>query len=91
MPEITFSNSDLEGVILGHDDLMIISAVIVNAEVKRVFVDQRSSVDIIFYDAFDKLGLKNSDLQTYKEELISFSRVKIHSYGFVIVHLTLGN
>ena len=89
--EIVFLSSDLEGVILRHDDPIVISTVMVNAEVKRVLVDRGSSVDIIFLDAFNKLALRNSNLQTYKEELISFSRVKIHSYGLVIVHLTLGN
>ena len=47
-PEIVFSSSDFEGVVLRHDDPMIISAKMVNAEVKRVFIDQGSSADIIF-------------------------------------------
>ena len=46
--EIVFSSSNLEGVIPRHNNPMIISAVMVNAEVKRVFVDQGSSADIIF-------------------------------------------
>ena len=62
IPKIIFLISDKEGVIQGHNDPMIISAVIVNAEVKRVFVNQGSSAGIIFQDAFDKLGLKNSYL-----------------------------
>ena len=74
--KIIFSSSDLERVVLGHDDLMVISTVIVNAEVKRVFIDQASSADIIFRDAFGKLGLKNSDLQMYKEEFIGVLRRK---------------
>ena len=53
---------------------MIISVVMVKAKMKRVFVDQGSLVDITFRDTFDKLRLKNSNLQTYKEELIGFSR-----------------
>ena len=61
-PELVFSISDLESVILGHDDPMIILEVTVNAEVKRVFVDQGSSVDFILQDTFNKLELKNSDL-----------------------------
>ena len=46
--KIVFSSSDPEGGILRYDDPMIISAVMVNAEVKRVFIDQGSSIDIIF-------------------------------------------
>ena len=41
-------------------------------------------------DAFDKIRVKNSDLQTYKEELIGFSNEKVHLDGFVTLHLTLG-
>ena len=37
--EIIFSNSDIEGVVPRHDDPMIISVVMVNTQVKRVFVD----------------------------------------------------
>ena len=39
MPEIIFSSSILEGVIPGYNDPIIISAVMVNTKVKRVFVD----------------------------------------------------
>ena len=38
-PEIVFWSSDFEGVVPGHDDPMIISAKMVNAEVKRLFID----------------------------------------------------
>ena len=76
--EIVFSCSDLEGVIPRHDDPMVISATIVNAEVKRVFANQGTSADILFWDAFDKLGLNNADLQMHKEELIGFFGEKVH-------------
>ena len=87
--EIVFLSSDLEGVILRHDDPIVISTVMVNAEVKRVLVDRGSSVDIIFLDAFNKLALRNSNLQTYKEELIGFYRDKIYLDEYIMAHLTL--
>ena len=82
-PKIFFSSSYLEGVIPGHNDPMIILLMIVIAEVKKVFMDQGSSVYIIFRDTFNKLRLKNSDFQTYKEELIGFSGEKLHLNGYV--------
>ena len=88
--EIIFSSSDLEGVISGHDDPMVILAVMVNAEVKLVFIDQGSFADIIFLDAFDKLKLKNFDLHTYKEELISFSKEKVYLERYITLQLNLG-
>lgn len=88
--EIVFSSSNLDRIVQGYDDLMIILAIMVNAKVKKVFVDQGSFVDIIFQEAFDNLGLKNFDLQTYKEELIGFSGKKVHPDRYVTLHLTLG-
>ena len=62
----------------------------VNVEVKRFFVDQGSLADIIFRDTFDKLGLKNFDLQIYKGVLIELSEEKVHSDRYVTLHLMVG-
>ena len=51
IPEIVFSSSNFEEVVPGCDNLMIISAKMVNAKVKRAFIDQGSSIEIIFRDA----------------------------------------
>ena len=85
-----FSSSDFKEVVPGHDDPMIISTKMVNAEVKRVFIDQGISADIIFRDVFNKLGLKNSDLQSYKEELVDLSGEKVYPDMFITLHVTLG-
>ena len=77
-------------IIATHDDPMVISTIMVNAEVKRVFIDRGSLVDIIFQEAFDKLDLHNADLQSYPEELKGFSREKVHPDRFVTPHLTVG-
>ena len=37
------------------------------------------------------LRLKNSNFQSYKEELIDFSGEKVYPVGFVTLHVTLGN
>ena len=69
---------------------MIILAVMVSAKVKWVFIDQGNSTDIIFWNTFDKLRLKNFDLQCYKEKLIGFASEKVHPDRYVMLHLTLG-
>ena len=88
-PKVTFWASDLSKIVAKHDDLMVILAVMMNAEVKIVFIDQGSSADIIFKVAFNKLGLKNFELQSYPEELIGFLGEKVHPDGFITLHLML--
>ncbi|XP_020215402.1 uncharacterized protein LOC109799266 [Cajanus cajan] len=47
-PEISFSDSDYEGVAPREDDPVVISAIVMGYNVKRVLIDQGSSADILF-------------------------------------------
>ena len=69
---------------------MVISEVIVNAEVKRILVDQGNSANILFRGVFNKLGLTNSYLWLHFEELIGFVGEKIKPDGYEQLHMTLG-
>ena len=60
---LTFNDSDLEGVKFPHDDLLVITLVIGNSSVKRVHFDNRESVNILFYDAYEKMGYVDSQFQ----------------------------
>lgn len=50
---ISFGPSDLEGVIAPHEDALVIRATIANYDVAWVFMDLRSSVNILFKETFD--------------------------------------
>ena len=54
---ITFSDVDLEGCQHPHDEPLVIRAVVANKTVHRVLIDNRSSADIIFTSAFEKMGI----------------------------------
>ncbi|RZS14571.1 hypothetical protein BHM03_00046269 [Ensete ventricosum] len=45
-----------------HDDALVISLRMANAYVKRVMIDTGSSADILYFDAFQRLGLTDRDL-----------------------------
>lgn len=40
-----------------HDDALVISVRIANARIKRIMVDSRSFVDVLYFDTFWKLVL----------------------------------
>ena len=54
---IAFLSDDLRGIRTSHDDPMVISLVIAKHDVKRIIVDNESSTDILFYDAFQRMKL----------------------------------
>src|ERR1044072_2243548 len=57
-PMSTFGPEDFEGIQPHFDDPMVVILRIANFGVKRVLIDQGSSTDVLYYDAFQGLGLK---------------------------------
>lgn len=53
-------------------------------------VDNESAVDILYYNAFIKMGLKDSDLKPVTNPLYSFTSASIMSHGRIDVPLTVG-
>jgi len=70
---ITFSPSDFEGVVPHDDDSMVVTLQIFNWDVKKVLIDLGSSADILYYDAFEKIGLDPEQLQPFKGTLAGFT------------------
>ena len=85
---ITFSDSDMEGCQHPHDDPLVIRAIVANKTVHRVLVDNRSSADIIFASAFDKMGIKREKLKPVNAHLRGFSGERVLPLGPVQLVLT---
>ncbi|GFY95446.1 hypothetical protein Acr_10g0008310 [Actinidia rufa] len=69
---ITFTNDDLRGFHLPHDDALVISATIANFNIQRILVDNRSSADILFVSAFDKMKIGRDRLHPFHTPLVRF-------------------
>ncbi|KAL4329063.1 hypothetical protein AHAS_Ahas13G0262600 [Arachis hypogaea] len=60
---------DEKGVISSHDNPVVITMILANANLYRMLVDQESSADILFKLTFNKLGLEEKDLKAYLDTL----------------------
>ncbi|RZS03992.1 hypothetical protein BHM03_00034254 [Ensete ventricosum] len=73
-----------------HDDTLVISIRMANAYVKRVMIDTGSSTDILYFDAFQKLGLIDKDLVTLTSTLTRFTGDFVSPMGAATIHVTFG-
>ncbi|GFY99328.1 hypothetical protein Acr_13g0007290 [Actinidia rufa] len=80
-PPITFSNDDLRGLHLPHDDALVVSAVIANFNIQRILIDNGSSADILFISAFERIKIGLEKLHPFHTPLIGFGGNMTHPLG----------
>ena len=64
-PILGFSDEDKIGIIQPQDDALVVTLRIGGYDVKRLLVDQGSTVEIIYPDLYKGLNLRSEDLTAY--------------------------
>jgi len=73
MPPIVFTDDDFHDLDHQQDDPMVIIVEIENYAVKKVLVDQGSSVDNLYWATYQKLQLPDTAMIPYDEPIYGFS------------------
>ena len=81
---IVFSNSDLEIANPPHTDPLIVSLKIGDNLVSRVLVNGGSSSDILFWDAFRRMGIKQEEIRPVKTLLHTFNGAEVKPLGMIV-------
>ncbi|KAL0408272.1 UNVERIFIED_CONTAM: hypothetical protein Sradi_1761600 [Sesamum radiatum] len=74
---------------LGNDAL-VITALLANYEIERVFIDSGSSAAILFGEAYDQMQLGDVPLEAVNTSLYGFAGEVVHPKGMILLPLTLG-
>ena len=90
MEDITFREKDARHVRHSHCDALVIKATIANNNVHRILVDNGSSVDILYFQAFERMGLKVSGLKPSPNPVYGFTGDSIVPLGVILFPMTLG-
>ncbi|KAL0401834.1 UNVERIFIED_CONTAM: hypothetical protein Slati_4213300 [Sesamum latifolium] len=89
-PVIQFGRAEHSGPRSAHNDALVITALLANYEVERIFIDSGSSADILFGEAFDQMQLGDTPLDEVNTSLYGFAGEVVHPRGLISLPLTLG-
>jgi hypothetical protein len=87
-PSVSFSDADLAGVALPHNDPLVIKVRLDVQNVKRVLVDTGSNLDVIYRNLFVKM--KPVPLQKIDHPIYSFTLLPTWPLGTVTLNVKLG-
>ncbi|XP_077228536.1 uncharacterized protein LOC143861501 [Tasmannia lanceolata] len=88
--EISFSDANLDNLILPHDDALVITMVIANWELKKIMVDNGSSVDILYYRGFKQMMIGDERLKPANSDLFGFSGEIVKVEGQIELPVLVG-
>ncbi|KAL0285740.1 UNVERIFIED_CONTAM: hypothetical protein Scaly_2810300 [Sesamum calycinum] len=89
-PLIQFRQAEQRGPGMTSNDALVITALLANYEVGRIFIDLGSLVDILFSKAYDQMQLGDVPLKVINTSLCGFVGEVVHSRGMISLPLTLG-
>ncbi|KAL0433793.1 UNVERIFIED_CONTAM: Pro-Pol polyprotein [Sesamum latifolium] len=87
-PLIQFDQEEHIGPRMPGNDTLVITALLANYEIERVFIDSDSSADILFGD--DQMQFGDAPLEAVDTSLYGFAGEVVHPRGMISLPLTLG-
>ncbi|KAF8102778.1 hypothetical protein N665_0195s0015 [Sinapis alba] len=88
--QITFSASDTHGLHTPHNDPLLIDIGIGDCQVTKILIDTRSSVDLIFREKLDKMGIDLRDMKPSSRTLTGFNGASEPMIGMIHVLVYVG-
>ncbi|XP_073033128.1 uncharacterized protein [Primulina eburnea] len=90
-PIIGFGPEDLRGVVTPHNDALVVTATIANYDVARIFIDNGSSVNVLFKSTLDQMKLEGFEFEPVSTPLYGFAGHAIPPLGQIVLPLSLGS
>ncbi|KAK3012465.1 hypothetical protein RJ639_007976 [Escallonia herrerae] len=84
------SDEDSKDIQTPHDDPLVITVRARNFDVKRVLIDNGSSAEILFFDAFKKMNIPTDRLRKMDTPLYGFFNHPVAAEGIIALPVAIG-
>ncbi|KAK3040370.1 hypothetical protein RJ639_026775 [Escallonia herrerae] len=89
-PTISFCDDDVGDTRIPHDDPLVVTLWVGNFDMKRILVDNGSSAEVLFYEAFQKMNIPFDCLRKIDTPLYGFSNHPVAWEGIIALPVTVG-
>nr|XP_023924891.1 uncharacterized protein LOC112036314 [Quercus suber] len=90
-PIIGFSKEDAKRLYHSHDDALVVSVRMGDYNVHQVLIDNGSSADILYYPAFQQIGIDRARLIPTSAPLVGFGGTRVFPIGSITLSVTVGD
>ena len=90
-PIIGFSEDDARRLHHPHDDALVVNIRVGDYNVHRMLVDNGSSADILYYPAFQQMGISRARLTPTNAPLVCFGGTRVLPLGAITLSVTVGD
>ena len=87
--DIVFTQADASWVNNPYEDALVIIVKIANSLVHRLLVDSGSTINILYWSAYQKIGLRRVDLALMTSPLYGFTEDSVILEGTIKLAVTL--
>ncbi|XP_019181978.1 PREDICTED: uncharacterized protein LOC109177132 [Ipomoea nil] len=88
---ITFTDKDLPTGETPHRDALVIAMDVNGVVVRRILVDTGSSVNVLYFETFTKMGLTREQLNLVKTPLAGFTGDSVEAEGSITLPVEIGS
>ena len=90
-PIIGFLEDDARRLHHPHDDALVVTIRVGDYNVHRMLVDNGSSADILYYPAFQQMGINRARLTPTNATLVGFGGTSVLPLGAITLSVTVGD
>ena len=90
LEDIVFTETNASWVHHPHEEALVITIKIANSFIHRLLMDSRSAINILYWDAYQKIDLKQADLRPMTSPLYGFTGKSGTPEGTIKLVVTLG-
>lgn len=87
---IVFSKEDDDGIQFPHNDAIVVTLNIKNYDIHRIFIDNESSMDVLYFDAVLKMRISLECLVWVNFSLVGFVGDTIQVKGMITLTMRMG-